>query len=546
MIYHPTMIILILIIALIISYRQEKIFHLVALAIPIISASCLYYLPENNTVELFNLTLIYEGSGYNKLIGTAFILVLFSANIYTLGQNKKSEIILGNAYAAFAFFCLLAGDFFSLFIGLELMMVVSSAIIFIGGLRASLRSAKKYFLTHLMSSNMIIIGIAYLISKDNNLALVSVTELLINPQYSKVMLTIMLIGMLINIAAFPFSGWMVNYYPKASPSGFLYLISFTTKVSIMVLVKVFAGYKLLEYAAIIMMLYASIKAIFENNIFSLLCYLSIMAMGLMLLGISDGSDTAILATICYLFVHVIYKSLLSISVASIIDNTEIKNCSDLKRIKNKVVVAGILISIALMINIPASSSFYIKSAISHQYVGSPIYWVITLLSFMTIFALPWKKYFLSKDTITINLNIYSKISILFMTTVLVIIGFMGFSLPLISTINTFEEIKLISTESFKQTAIIVISLIVAMIYATKRINTNPINFTEWIGDILFYSYAKWLNIKPNKESIREPWAIESLERQISLKLASAHNQQTAIFVVFAIFIIMLIVLTKSV
>ena len=55
------------------------------------------------------------------------------------------------------------------------------------------------------------------------------------------MLYIMLIGMLINIAAFPFSGWMVKYYPKASPSGFLYLISFTTKVSVILLAKIFLG-----------------------------------------------------------------------------------------------------------------------------------------------------------------------------------------------------------------------------------------------------------------------------------------------------------------
>ena len=546
MVYHPTIIILTSVIALIISYKQERVFSFIALLMPIIVAIFFYNLPASSTIQIFNLTLIYEGSNYNKLIGTAFILVLFSANLYALGQKKKPELILGSTYGAFAFFCLLAGDFISMFVGLELMMVLSSLIIFIGGMRASLRSAKKYFLTHLMSSNMIIIGITYLITKNNSLVLVPITELLGNPEYSTVMLAIMLTGMLINIAAFPFSGWMVNYYPKASPSGFLYLISFTTKVSMMLLIKLFAGYEPLKYIAIIMMLYASAKAIFEDNLLSLLCYLSIMAMGLMLLGVSYGSKPVILATVSYLFIHIIYKLLLSISIASIIDQADITNCSELKKIDCRVIIAGLVIGIATMINVPATSSFYVKSSISHIFAGDPIYFIILFLSFMTILALPLKRYFTSKECINIKLNIHSNYSILFVSLALVIIGIAGRILPILSQIKTFEEISIFSIDLQKQVAIMLVTVGLAMLYSTRRKSTRPINFTEWIGDVFFYFYAHWLSKQTDKEYIREPLAIESLERQVSSKLSSIHTQQTAIFVVFTIFIVMLIVLTTSV
>lgn len=545
MIYHPTIIILASVIALILSYKQERLFASIALLMPVIIAIFFYNLPTSSTIQLFNLTLIYEGSSYNKLIGTAFILVLFSSNLYAFGQNKKPELILGSAYGAFAFFCLLAGDFVSIFVGLELMMVLSCAIIFIGGMRASLRSAKKYFLTHLMSSNMIIIGIAYLVTKNDSLALITISELLANPEYSTVILAIMLTGMLINIAAFPFSGWMVNYYPKASPSGFLYLISFTTKVSMMLLIKLFAGYEPLKYVAIIMVLYASVKAIFEDNLLSLLCYLSIMAMGLMLLGISHGSKPVILATVSYLFIHIIYKLLLSISIASIIDQTGINNCSELKKINCKVIIAGLVIGISMMINVPVTSSFYIKSSISHIFTGDPIYFVILFLSFMTIFALPWKKYFASREHINIKLNIYSKYSILLVSVILVIIGIAGRILPILSQIKTFKEISIFSIDLQKQIAIMLVTIGLAMLYSTKRKSTKPINLIEWIGKILFYFDAQWLK-QTDKEYIKEPLAIESLERQASSKLSSIHNQQTAIFVVFTIFIVMLIVLTTGV
>ncbi len=544
MIYHPTIMILASVIMMIISYKKQCIFSFIALLMPIIASYFLYILPEKSTVDFLNLTLIYEGSAYNKLIGTAFIFVIFAANLYALGQNKKDEVILGSSYGAFAFFCLLAGDFLSIFVGLELMMVISAFIIFIGNIRSSLRSAKKYFLTHLISSNMIIIGIVHLITKNNSLAIIPITELLYNPEYSTIMLYIMLLGMLINIAAFPFSGWMVNYYPQASPSGFLYLISFTTKVSIILLIKLFAGYEILQYVAIIMIIYASVKALFENNILRLLCYLSIMSMGLMLLGISYGSETAILATISYLFIHIIYKFLLSISIVSLIDQTEIYDCSKLKKIKSKTIIAGLITGIITMINLPMLSSFYIKSSITNVFYGTPVYFVILFLSFMTVIILPWKQYFTATEYFNIKLNMHTKLSILFMIITLTIIGICGQYLPVLSNIKIFTKISFISADVIKQIIIILSALSLAMLWQTKRKITKSINLIDTIGNFLFYYYAIWLSKKPPKEFV-EPLAIESLERQTTLKISSIHNQQTAIFIVFIIFIIMLIMLLTN-
>ncbi len=541
---HPTFIMLTLIACMIFSYRRKTIFGALALITPIIAGYFIYISPEKATIEMFNLELIYDGGEYNMLISAAFIAALFSANLYALGQDKRLEIILGNAYAAFAFFCLMAGDFLSMFVGLELMMVSSAAIIFIGGVRASLRSAKKYFLTHLMSSNMILIGIAYLITKDGGLELVSATHMMNSPEYSSTMIGIMLTGMIMNVAAFPFSGWMVNYYPKASPTGFLYLITFTTKVSVMILLKIFAGYEMLKYVAIIMILYASIKVIFEDNLLALLCYLSIMAMGLMMLTISHGTAEALRAVVCYLFMHIIYKSILSISCASLIDNSEITHCSSMQKFNNPIIKLGLLIGIAMMINLPLTSSLYIKSTISHIYSGDPIYFVIIALSLATTYAMPWKKYFKSKKTINISINMHSTISIIFMSAILVIIAFAANQLPVLSDLNTIKESILINASALKQAAIIITAIIASLAYSTKRRDTHPVNFTEWIGDIFFFLNNYWQKLSSThaKSKDDEPWAIESLGNQATTKLALLHNQQTAIFIVFTAFIIMLVVL----
>ncbi len=546
MLYHPTTIILTSVIALIISFKHNRVFNIIALLLPIVSAAIFFNFAENDSIEIANLTFFFSFSNYDTLISISFFCVLFAANSYSIGQNKKLEIILGSCYGAFAFMSLFAKDFISMFIGLELMMVFSSAIIFIGGARASLRSAKKYFITHLMSSNMIIIGITYLITKNNDLTIVPATSLLDDPNYSSPMLYIMLVGMLINIAAFPFSGWMVKYYPKASPSGFLYLISFTTKVSVILLAKIFLGLEEMKYVAIIMIFYSSFKAMMEENIFSLLCYLSIMSMGLMLLGISVGTEEAILATTCYLFIHIVYKSLLSISAAILVDEGGINNCQDIKKINNKILLLGITVGILMMANIPLSSSFTVKSALSHLFHDSLTYATIIFLSFMTVFILPWKKYFRSSKSTEITLNIYSKVSIIFMTLTLVAIAVSGKHIPVLNEINSFNKMDIFSFDVFKQVVIIFTALFTSYLYMTSRKDTKPINFIEWLGDVFFELYANWMNIRVQKDETGEPWAFNNLEKQTANKLGSIHNQQNAIFIVFTIFIVMLLVLTTSI
>lgn len=538
MIHHPSIIIISLVFALIFLYKQEKFFTITAILIPIISAFSLYQLPDFNVVEICGINFIYEGSSYNKLIGSSFIIVMFSANLYSIGKKKKLELILGNSYGAMAMICLLSGDFISMLISLEMMLIFSTAIIFIGNKRDSFRSAQKYFITHLISSNMIMVGIAHIITKGDSIAITSVTDLMNNPEYSKNILLIMLFGMVINIAAFPFNGWMVNYYKHATASGFLYLLLFTTKVSVMLLVKTFAGYEPLKYAAILMIIYSSLKVIFENNIFSILCYLSINAMGMMLLGISVGTKEAILATVTYLFIHILYKSILNISCAAIVDYTGIILCTDLKKLRSKIILVALGTGIAMMVNMPITSSFYVKTELSNIFAESYIYLISIFLTVSTVFALPWKRYFFATQTCPIKLNIFTKLSIISISAVLIFIAIVGKELPVLDRVKSFASVKLLSIDSAKQIIIISAAIFAGLMSQVKRHDTNPINLFDWIGDAFFLVYNKWSN-KNSKRGHSDSWMIDTLENQTIAKVESMHNQQMAIFIVFVVFIVSL-------
>ena len=541
MLFHPVFSMMFFVSIMLLVKRQSKLFKFIALAAPIISSILLIIAQGEHSYELYNLKLMWRFDDYSKLIGLAFLLVLIVSNSYALGQKKYYELIFGSAYGASIFISLLAKDFVSMFVGLEIMMIMSSAIIFIGDTPKSADTAKKYFLTHLISSNMILIGIAHIISKSNSTAMTIVTDLFNNPEYSNTLLYIMFIGMIINVAAFPFSGWMVNYYKEASPSGSLYLINFTTKLSIILLIKVFVGFEHLKYVALIMLIYAGFKALYEDNIFALLCYLSIISMGIMILAIASGDKSTLLPVFYYLFIHIIYKSLLSIVSATLRDGLKITLCSELSRFKNKILLIAVFIGISLMINLPFSLSFYSKIELTHLFSTSFFYIIILLSSVITIVSIPWAECVKSSKVIRLRLNFYNKLSLVLISIAAIILGFGWFLIPLTSDFLPIYEANSYFYEMIKQVGIFSISAIIILNLKLKRKKGKAFNILEDINNVFSYLYQSWE--KTNTEKIvQEKWQLDALEEQIIKKLSIFHNQQTAIFIVMSLLIVMIFTL----
>ncbi|MCC8460833.1 MAG: hypothetical protein LN545_02365 [Candidatus Megaira endosymbiont of Carteria cerasiformis] len=546
MFFYPATIMMFFILLLLVINRHSTLFKFVALVSPIISSIGLFLGQGRYSFELYNLKLIWEFDDFNKLIGAAFLLVLLTANSYALGQKKYNELIIGCAYGAAVFISLLAQDFISMFAGLEIMMVMSSMIIFSGNKTGfiSINYAKKYFLTHLVTSNMILIGIAHIMSKSNSSEIILVTNLMENPEYSHAILYVMFTAMVINIAAFPFSGWMVNYYKAASASGFLYLINFTTKLGLMLLIKVFYGFEPLKYIGLTMILYSGFKAIFEDNIFALLCYLSIVAMGMMTLGIASGNKSALIGVTCYLFIHIIYKCLLSVVCATLRDRKGITLCLELGKLKNTILLISASIGISLMINIPFSLSFYNKAELPHLFSGNFFYIAILLSGVFTIISFPWKEVINHKKVIPLEMNIYNKFSLIFISLACFVTGFLWVFTPVSNIFYPLYEINNYSYEVLKQLAIYGVSIIIVISLNITRKESTSLNILEIIGYGFAYLYHYWKKDNP-PESPKENWRLDVLEEQLIKKLSILHNQQTAIFMVISLLIVMLATLLIS-
>lgn len=87
-------------------------------------------LPHKFPIYLVGLEFIADLSPANLLIAQGFLVCAIAANLNFKGKNI--ERLLCNLYACTSLICLFAGDFISMFVAIECMMLFATFIIFIG------------------------------------------------------------------------------------------------------------------------------------------------------------------------------------------------------------------------------------------------------------------------------------------------------------------------------------------------------------------------------------------------------------------------------
>jgi multicomponent Na+:H+ antiporter subunit D len=464
MCYYTISLIIIPLFIILFYFKYHFAFYLTSIFYPVAISILLLTIENEQIINLYSDNFIINFSYQNKLIGLAFTIVTLAANLYAINLGRKLEVLVGNLYFTASLIGLFAGDFILLFIALELMIIFASILIFYGNNRNNANAARQYFITHLISGSLILIGISYIIINNSNTDIISLTTLIEKQDSSFIFYALIFLGCLINVAVPPFSGWLVNCYPAASTSGMIYLTSFTSKLSIIILLKLFAGLAIVKFFGIIMILYGGFYACKEDNIKRFVCYLTVSQLGFMLIAIGTNSPQSVAMITAFLFVHILYKALFCLYIAVIIDQENIENCSEItglgsidflykskiveefleetkpstaayinaceerRRVsttksptrftyarslmKNPLLLSCLIISIVLIIAFPPLASFTTKITITNSLDQDINFYVIMLLKIVTCAAIfstiPLKS--LSND-FNPNLNILAKLSL---------------------------------------------------------------------------------------------------------------------------------------
>ena len=210
--------------ALLIPLTKGLLRQLVLLSLPVLALISIWTMPVDAgwNISFLEYTLApLEFSTVGKLFATIFALMMLVGGVFAMRTASTIELSAASLYAGSAIGVTSSGDLITLFIYWELMAIGSTAVIWAARTDSAYKASMRYLLMHLFGGVVLMTGIVWHIHATGSIEF-TVLGLQGPAQW------LILIGFLVNAGAPPFSAWIADAYPEASPSGSVFLSAFTT------------------------------------------------------------------------------------------------------------------------------------------------------------------------------------------------------------------------------------------------------------------------------------------------------------------------------
>ena len=306
----------------------------------------------------------------SQIFGIIFSIAAFLAGIYAWHVRDKVQQIATLLYAGAAIGGVLAGDLITLFLYWEATAVASVFLIWARRTDASFATGMRYLIIQVLSGVLLLAGLLLHYNDTGSIAfdhlgLVSLGTWLI------------FIGFGIKCAFPLMHNWLQDSYPAATITGTVVLSAFTTKMAVYALARGYAGTEILIYIGAIMTLFPIFFAEIENDLRRVLAYSLNNQLGFMVVGVGVGTEMALNGTAAHAFCHILYKSLLFMSVGAVLYRTGTSKASELGGLYKTMPVTMVccLVGAASISAFPLFSGFVSKSLILDASVSNGYYLV---------------------------------------------------------------------------------------------------------------------------------------------------------------------------
>lgn len=359
---------------------QGRLRGAVLLIIPLVAAAQVWTLPAGNyaQVDFFGLSLdLMRVDKLSRVFALIFCLAAFLGNLYAWHVRDTVQQVAALFYAGSAIGAVFAGDLISLFFYWEGTAMGSVFLIWARRTEGAFHTGMRYLIIQVGSGVILLAGAAIYYRETGSLAF----ELMTLGS-----LGTWLIFLSFGIkCAFPLlHNWLQDSYPAATVTGTVILSTFTTKLAIYALARGFAGTEILIYIGTIMTLFPIFFAEIENDLRRVLAYSLNNQLGFMVVGIGVGTELAINGTVSHAFAHILYKSLLFMSVGAVLYRTGTSKASELGGLYRTMPRTAIfcLIGAASISAFPLFSGFVTKSLVSSAVAEEnyPIIWAALIFA----------------------------------------------------------------------------------------------------------------------------------------------------------------------
>lgn len=317
-----------------------------------------------NLLRVDNLSLVF---------GYVFVISSFAGFLYGIGTAKKAEYSSALIYIGSALSVVFARDLITLYIFWEFMALSSVFLVLLKRTERSRKASLRYLMVHIFGGLILLSGIMIHIHNTGSIAFGRFS-------IESVSTWLMLIGVLVNAAALPFSSWLPDAYSESTIMGGVILSAYTSKTAVYALLRGFAGWDILIWLGLAMAIYGVIYALLENDIRRILGYGIINQVGFMVCAAGIGTPLAIAAATGHAFCHIVYKALLWMSAGAVIKSTGKSKFTDLGGLYHKMPLTFSLTLIgALTIGAPLTTAFTSKAMILQSVQYQKLFWPWFLL-----------------------------------------------------------------------------------------------------------------------------------------------------------------------
>lgn len=365
----------------------------------------------------FGITLVSDTLSATLVLLTG--IVGLSISVFAAGS-------VVNARARFGFFPILhflfmglcgsflAGDIFNLYVWFEIIIISSFVLLTIGGEKAQIEGAVKYFTLNILASIIFLTAIAVLygITGTLNMADLSLKIAAIEDKtLVNICAMIFFVGFGIKSAVFPLYFWLPASYhtpPHAVAAIFGGLL---TKVGVYAMIRVFTLIFTLDPflenvligVAILTLFSGAVGALVQRNLQKIFSYLIICHIGFMVAGLGMGSTIALTGAIFYMIHDIVVKANLFM-VGGLL--YRINGTSNIKRMGDmyaRYPLLSLVMAVPLfsLVGIPPLSGFWPKISLIIGGLETGNYVLIGFIlfaSFITLFIIAkvWAEVFWKK------------------------------------------------------------------------------------------------------------------------------------------------------
>ncbi len=286
-------------------------------ATPVVGAINLWFLDPAATIgaSFMGLDLvIHSGDRLSVLFAGLFHLAALTAVIYSLHMSDRLQQVAALAYAGCAVGAVYSGDLVTLFLFWEGLALTSAALILARRTPSAFRATLRYLVVQVTSGMLLLAGVAMLRAGGEDISLTAM-EL----DGTAAWLIFLALGIK---CGFPLlHGWIIDAYPEATETGTVLMSAFTTKVAIFALARLFPGTGELIWIGAVMTMFPIFYAVIENDLRRVLAYSMINQLGFMVVGIGIGTELALNGAVSHAVSHVLYKSLLFMTMGAVLYRT---------------------------------------------------------------------------------------------------------------------------------------------------------------------------------------------------------------------------------